>query len=662
MSSMVKSAAKEHNSCLEHLELANILKRLLEASLPGMPVPVKLLLLLHALGDQSHKGELSRRLRALVLSRTLPPSQFHEADRLYCSNTLTHLEGLTNSWAAPVAVPTLIDTSFSFSESPRWRQQRDYYEKCGIAAWQTSSESAVPFSVSSNSFAAKRLVQLALNFAIDHKLDQLTILELGAGHCLCSYHMASYISDLDTNLRIKVVASDFNELIIRSTMEHPCLSRLRTKGILDFAIVNDTSTLQPIHLLSSGENLTGALFVVANYLVDSIPTDVFLTCGGSTIYELREREDSYRKRKRRDPSSAKVEAIDLWPYDADTAAFSEPWQKDVLDFVRRRKNGIHLIPWGFGHLVSRLHQAVGPSFPFAITVSDVPFAFDDPNCVEVDENSGSWACPQISPSSDALALPVDFEVLTEMFKRCRGGGTDSHFECTSSLLASFGTLVLCDRPAMNTLQTFRATNAVLNSLSLEECRLFLTKSPLAAQHATLAELMSILRMFSCEFSLFVSLQWNIAQKVLVSEYDESLEDTILNCLANCDARMSENSKDRSKTRRDIMRFLYAINKHAILHLLHEFSGGEKVDQRHERVDSLMRDENNRCRFEQCATLLPPWSDVLPKDAADELYIIAKICSSNKAESERLLRRALDIFPTHRGATRALRGSYHALDN
>lgn len=654
---MVNSAATELRNCPEHVDLVLVLKRLLDASFPGSPIPVKLLLLLHALGDRSHAVELSRRLRALALSKTLPPSQFQEANRLYCSNTLKSLQEAQELWGAPITIAATTKSSFPFSASPRWRQQREYYEKNGIAAWQTPSESAVPFSVSSNSFAAAQLARLALDFAIVHKLDQMTILELGAGHCLCSYHMASFVSTLDTNIRMKVVATDFNEILIRSIMGHPCLAQLRSEGILDFAIVNDTLNSQPVHLLGSGENLTGALFVVANYLVDSIPSDVFLTCGDSAMYELREREASCRKRKRRELSSSKVDPIDLWPHDMDAAVFSEPWQRDLLDFVRQRDSGVHLVPWGFGRLVSQLRQAVGVAFPFAIAVSDVPFAFDDPNCVEVDESSGSWACPQISPSSDALALPVDFEILTEIFKKCGGnGGTQSFYECSSSLLSSFGTLLLCDRPAVSTLQTFRNTIAVFNSLSMEECRLFLTKPPHAAQHATLGELLSILRKFSCEFSLFASLQWSIAQKVRQSEYDDSIEETILKCLSNCDVRMSESQKDGSRSRRDLMRFLYVINQHAILLLLHELSGGEMFRQRHERVISLMRDKSNRLRLEQCAFLLPPWKDVLPRDAADELYVLSKVCSLDKAESERLLRRALEFSPRHRSAARVLRGS------
>ena len=102
---MVSSGATELRSCPEHVDLVVVLKRLLDASFPGSPVPVKLLLLLHALGDRSHAVELSRRLRALALSKTLPPSQFQEANRLYCSNTLKSLQGAQILWHEQFAHP-----------------------------------------------------------------------------------------------------------------------------------------------------------------------------------------------------------------------------------------------------------------------------------------------------------------------------------------------------------------------------------------------------------------------------------------------------------------------------------------------------------------------------------------------------------------------------
>jgi hypothetical protein len=439
-------------------------------------------------------------------------------------------------------------------------------------------------------------------------------------------------------------------------MEHPSLALLRRKGALDFAIVNDlnnASTPQPIELLGSGKHLTGPVFVVANYLVDSIPTDIFMTSTGGAVSELREREDRPGKKVRRDAPTSKTEPIELWPFELDTSAYVEPWQKDILDFVLCRDCGIHLVPWGFGRIVSRLRHAVGPSFPLAIAVSDVPFAYDDPNGSEHDVNTENWTCPQISPSSDALALPVDFELLGEMFKKC-GGGSECVFESTLCLLSSFGTVLLYDSPAALMSQTFKDSFSVLNSLSLEECRSLLTKSPEAAQRASLAEMCFLLRSFSCEFSLFSSLQWTIAKKVREGECDDTLEETVLGCLANCDARMSESKEGGSKCRREIVRFFYAINKHAILLYLHEFSGGGKASKNCERASKLTRDWRGGLVLERCAMALPPWSDALPEDAADELYILSKLCLSEKVESEKFLRRAIDVYPKHPSAARALR--------
>ena len=128
------------------------------------PTPLKLLLLLRNLGAASRMNDvdLRRRLRALVLSGSLPTSLqkaplvaaagFKEPIPLVPQNFHLPISSLSaSSWCASSGGGIYTESSqphHSFSKSPRWVEQRAFYLKNGLSAWHSSG--GIPYQMSSN--------------------------------------------------------------------------------------------------------------------------------------------------------------------------------------------------------------------------------------------------------------------------------------------------------------------------------------------------------------------------------------------------------------------------------------------------------------------------------------------------------------------------------
>lgn len=188
-----------------------------------------------------------------------------------------------------------IDAPKRFSKSLLWQLQLDYYNKVGVNAWR---KRVVPHVITSNTFIADQYVQLVYAYLRDWEAEidkdyPVYLVELGAGAGRFSFHFLQQwlerteeFGDLD--ITFKFVLTDFTESNLKFWNTHPLMKEMVHRGVADFALfdaINDTS----IHLQHSGEVLNretvvNPMIVVANYLFDSIPIDVFYV-EDDTLYE-----------------------------------------------------------------------------------------------------------------------------------------------------------------------------------------------------------------------------------------------------------------------------------------------------------------------------------------------------------------------------------------
>ena len=155
-----------------------------------------------------------------------------------------------------------------------WQTQREYYQALGVQAWAEQ----VPSFVTSNPFIADHYAWLISTFIRDYlaqypdaKAHPFYILELGAGSGKFSFYcleaLAGYLAAMDVTYCY--VMSDLPPENIKFWSEHPGFQDALERGVLQlrtYDVLQDELELP---------DLRNPLCVIANYLFDSLPQDVF---------------------------------------------------------------------------------------------------------------------------------------------------------------------------------------------------------------------------------------------------------------------------------------------------------------------------------------------------------------------------------------------------
>jgi hypothetical protein len=201
----------------------------------------------------------------------------------------------------------LLETGQRFSSSLVWRLQRRFFEQQGLRAW---SEGAVPHYITSNPWIADAYARVVLGWLRDctapaaggrgsfPPLDlrhPVHILELGCGSGRFGYLFLRRLLDLLERsslaaVTIRYVLTDFTASTLDALRAHPALQGFVAAGLLDFARY-DAGRDREVRLLQSGDvlcekTLRNPLAVIANYVFDGLPQDVFTVRGGR-LYEDR---------------------------------------------------------------------------------------------------------------------------------------------------------------------------------------------------------------------------------------------------------------------------------------------------------------------------------------------------------------------------------------
>ena len=181
----------------------------------------------------------------------------------------------------------------SLSNSSLWQSMHDYYNHMGPEAW---TEEVVPFKITSNTSLAKLYTQLIIaqinDFITQHgnnvSAEPFHIIEIGAGHGKFSFYLLKTLCDaLSTyNLpknTILYIMSDISERNIESWRQHPAFKKYVTENILDFtyynALTDDQIKLSNNNIIKLGQ-LSKPMFVLCNYLFDTLPHDAFQVIDG----------------------------------------------------------------------------------------------------------------------------------------------------------------------------------------------------------------------------------------------------------------------------------------------------------------------------------------------------------------------------------------------
>lgn len=175
----------------------------------------------------------------------------------------------------------------ALSQSPIWELQRNYYEQKGVDAWR---EGEVPHYVTSNPTVARAYAAIIAAYMRDvQPTDPVTIVELGSGHGRFAYHLLKSLAHFHPDLPpYQYIMTDFAQQNIDEWRKHSRLQDFFEKGRVDIALF-DAAKTDHLDLQIGGKtiktgSLKGPIIVIANYLFDSIPHDLFKVEDGQ-LYE-----------------------------------------------------------------------------------------------------------------------------------------------------------------------------------------------------------------------------------------------------------------------------------------------------------------------------------------------------------------------------------------
>jgi putative S-adenosyl-L-methionine-dependent methyltransferase len=183
-----------------------------------------------------------------------------------------------------------LETPCRLSRSVLWRLQRRYFERRGIAAW---ADGDVPHRVTSSPRLARAYAAVIAGFLHDwsgalDRAQPVYLVELGAGAGRFAFHLRRALEELDELLgdppQLCYVMTDIAEANLAAWRAHPQLEDWLADGRLDLARF-DAACDAAIDLEHSGAVLApgtvrNPVVVIANYVFDSLPLDVFSIVDG----------------------------------------------------------------------------------------------------------------------------------------------------------------------------------------------------------------------------------------------------------------------------------------------------------------------------------------------------------------------------------------------
>lgn len=369
-------------------------------------------------------------------------------------------------------MPQSANGQVSLSQSMIWHQLLEAYQEDGIDAWRR-----IPFGATNNPFIAESVTRTLMAFIRDwaHQAHlapnafeshaPFYLLEIGAGAGRFGFYMLRQFEHFHDELSalgiaITYVMSDVSEKNIHFWRTHPALQKYIEQGLLDFAqfdLIND----HEITLLVANKTLHAATFssaahppliVLANYLFDSLPADLFRLNNGALqeglIPHATTIDRSTKANLGRTFSQLGVQ-IDF--QDVAFPHYSAPHFDEILrHIVSEQKDGYFLMPrmslQGIENLFSLSHRKV------FMVVNDYGFSAAQHPLTQ-DE-------PKLTQHANVFSFMVDFRAFGH-YVACNGG--DVCHQVRDTALAT--NVYSLGYPLAQLPRTQQAVNALLEACS-----------------------------------------------------------------------------------------------------------------------------------------------------------------------------------------------------
>jgi len=183
------------------------------------------------------------------------------------------------------------------SETDLWNYQQKYYTDTGIKAWDNN---AVPYYATNNSYIGYAYASIIFGFLndciereVDLTFETFYIIEIGTGNGQFGFYTIKHLVELRKKMGMEKISfvyvmTDISLKNIKFCQEHPDLKPYIEEGLLDFSLFNILSD-NSLSLLNSGKTLGAQtnnqtlpkpFIVLTNYVLDSLPQDLFRISNG----------------------------------------------------------------------------------------------------------------------------------------------------------------------------------------------------------------------------------------------------------------------------------------------------------------------------------------------------------------------------------------------
>ena len=316
----------------------------------------------------------------------------------------------------------MVSTAYqSLSESPLWRMQREYFEAAGARAW---IDNIVPSYITTNACIAARYASVALArmqdcFGGDRQAKPFQIVELGAGSGRFAYgflrHFLPHCARDFPHVRVRYVLTDASASVLAGCRTHPGFQEFTREGVLTFAVFDPLAS----EAAPSFEIGADSCFVIANYVFDGLPFDVFEVRDGEPRRMLARVVD---EAKSPSPPLATVRL----EYTAGQSGPQYPgvvWNSTLEHCAAQIRSGYLSLPVGALRCIDNLRRWCEDRLMLLVA---------DKGPVEFSASVGATADaePPQPKFHGSVSFDVDFRLLLDSLRRAGGrvyaSGPDSH--------------------------------------------------------------------------------------------------------------------------------------------------------------------------------------------------------------------------------------------
>lgn len=387
------------------------------------------------------------------------------------------------------------------SDSLLWRLQRSFFDRQGVRAW---TEAVVPHYVTSNPWIADSYARVVLGWLRDWSAEPLDldhpvhVVELGCGSGRFAYLFLVRFFDLLSRsplagLPVRYVLTDFTEYNLDVLRSHPSLQPFVEAGLLDFACYDAGRDLE-VRLSHSGDVLApGAVAnpvaVLANYVFDSLPQDLFTLRAGRLHEGLVALTSPRRERDLDDPGLLSRVELTWTHRPCGPGAYGDPDLDGLLDeYARTLGETAILVPVASLRSVANLARLAGDRL--LLLSGDKGYS------------SAASLAGRAEPAfalHGSFSLPVNFHAIGRWFTRRGGEFLASSCEA-ASLNVSAG---LLGEPAGGWIETRLAFDDAVERHGPDD--FFSTKQGIEASYGNLSleQLLAWLRLSGWDHNIFL---------------------------------------------------------------------------------------------------------------------------------------------------------------